>query len=105
MAFLGSPARTQLDITSKEIQQQATLYRGGFLIPFPPNHMFLLIFLYQQEQLSDLMASQFKELRSRTPPPPALLLSVGLASYPGLPWGQTNAKCKHMGAGENAQPA
>lgn len=82
MAFLGSPARTQLDITSKEIQQQATLYRGGFLIPFPPNHMFLLIFLYQQEQLSDLMASQFKELRSRTPPPSI----TSFCWFSFLPW-------------------
>lgn len=82
MAFLGSPARTQLDITSKEIQQQAILYGGGFLIPFPPNHMFLLIFLYQQEQLSDLMASQFKELRSRTPPPSI----TSFCWFSFLPW-------------------
>lgn len=32
-----------------------------------------------------------------------ILLPGVLASYPGLLWGQTNAKCKHMGEGEDTQ--
>lgn len=63
----------QLDSTSKEIQQQVTLYEGGFLVPFPPTHMSLLISLYQRERLSDLTASQIMELRGTKNP--NLLLS------------------------------
>lgn len=64
MAFLGSPARTQLDIPPKVAAGSDSVW-GRLSHSLPPKHMFLPIPLYQQEQLSDLMARQFKELRGR----------------------------------------